>query len=81
MEQYECRRFRAEDGVCDRWEAADPLDRDSLEQLASRLRTMIADVSAHRPDPSDGSGWLTIDAVLAGLHGALVALGEVGREP
>jgi hypothetical protein len=52
---------------------------DDLGQLASRLRVMITELSAHQPDPSDGSGWLDIDAALTGLHAALVALEEFDR--
>jgi len=51
----------------------------AIEPLVSQLRSMITQLSAARPDPSDGSGWLTIDTALAGLHGALVALVEFDR--
>ena len=73
------RRLRSGDGGSRL--GSEILDRDALEQLVSRLRTMIAELSARRPDPSDGSGWLNIDAALAGLHAALVALAEFDRAP
>ena len=52
---------------------------DGIRDVAHRLAAMIVELSALRPDPSDGSGWLNFDAALSDLHGALVALEEFGR--
>jgi len=52
---------------------------DAVQDVAHRLTAMIVELSTHRPDPSDGPGWLNFDAALSDLHGALVALEEFGR--
>ena len=65
------------------WTGSGPPGRDGIgggvEDVAHRLTAMIVELSAHRPDPSDGPGWLNFDAALSDLHGALVALEEFGR--
>ena len=40
----------------------------------------IAELSTQRPDPSDGDGWLSFDAALADLYGALITLEQLDRQ-
>ncbi len=50
---------------------------DVIEELVDQLSDVIYGLASHRPDPSDGVAWLSFDAALCGLHGALVALEEL----
>ena len=65
-----------------RWEWVEkvPSGQRTLGQLIGRLAGTIADLSTHRPDPSDGDGWLSFDAALSDLYGALIALERLDRD-
>ena len=50
-----------------------------LQEEVGRLRTSVAVLHAHEPDPTNGAAWVQFDAALGELHHALVELEEVRR--
>jgi len=49
---------------------------DAVEDLIDQLSDIIYCLTIQRPDSADGAAWLSYDAALFGLHGALVALDD-----
>jgi len=50
-----------------------------IARLIGQLAATIAELSTQRPDPSDGDGWLSFDAALSDLYGALITLERLDR--
>ena len=49
---------------------------DAVADLIDQLSDIIYGLTIRRPDSADGAAWLSYDAALFDLHGALVALDD-----
>jgi hypothetical protein len=49
---------------------------DAVDDLIDQLSDIIYGLTIRRPDSEDGAAWLSYDAALTDLYGALVALDD-----
>ncbi len=51
-----------------------------IEGMIAQLSDIIHDLGDHRPEASDGIGWVSFDAAICSLHRAVIALEEFSAD-